>query len=77
MAFFLFYDNIYRYLHNKEYKDHILNTREDIIYGTYPIGICIKGKELMLMNSPTVCYCMSRDGKVKTVEEIVEILGKD
>ena len=69
--------NIYIYLYNKGYKNHILNTKEDIIYGTYSIGICIKGKELMLINSPTVCYYMSRDGKVKPVEEIVEILWED
>ena len=54
---------------------HILNTEEDIIYDTYPLYLSMKYKEIGIIRSATICYLMSKSGKVKTVEEIMKILG--
>lgn len=67
----------YNYLHEIGYKDDKSLTREDIINSKYPFGICIKKKILLVVESATNCYFMQKNGKIKSVEEIKEVLSKN
>lgn len=67
----------YNYLHKIGYKDAKSLTREDIINSRYPFGICIKSKILLVVESATNCYFMQKNGKIKTVEEIKEVLKNE
>ena len=65
----------YNYLHNLGYKDDSRLDREYMINSKYPYGICIKKKVLLIIESATNCYMMQKNNKVKTIEEIKDILN--
>lgn len=68
--------NFYNYMHELGYKDHMY-TREQMVSSSYPFGVCIKKKELMIIESATLCYLNGKAGRNVTVEEFKEILGKE
>ena len=63
----------YNYIHSLGYKDDTY-TRNDMINSTYPFAICIKKKKVFILESATQCFFMHKNGKIKTVDEIKEIL---
>ena len=65
----------YNYIHNLGYKDDSRLDREYMINSKYPYGICIKKKVLLVVESATNCYMMQKNNKVKTIEEIKDILN--
>ena len=65
----------YNYMHELGYKDDPRLAREDMVNSLYPFGICMKKKILLVVESATNCYMMQKNNKVKTIEEIKEILG--
>ena len=65
----------YNYMHNLGYKDDSRLDREYMINSKYPYGICIKKKVLLVVESATNCYMMQKNNKVKTIEEIKDILN--
>ena len=65
----------YNYIHNLGYKDDSRLDREYMINSKYPYGICIKKKILLVVESATNCYMMQKNNKVKTIEEIKDILN--
>ena len=67
--------NFYNYIHKLGYKDDKSYDREYMINSTYPFGICIKKKRLLLVESATNCYLMQKNDKIKTVDEIKIVLG--
>ena len=62
------------YMKNKGYKI-VGFSREDMLNSYYPIGICIKSKKIILIGSAALCYFASRGGKIKSIEEIKDILA--
>ena len=64
----------YNYIHNLGYKDDSRLDREYMINSKYPYGICIKKKVLLVVESATNCYMMQKNNKIKTIEEIKDIL---
>ena len=65
--------SFYNYLHKLGFKDEL--DREYMINSQYPFGLCLKKKLLLVVESATNCYLMQKNGKIKTVEEIKEMLG--
>ena len=65
----------YNYMHEKGYKNDSRMDREYMINNKYPYGICIKKKILLVVESATNCYMMQKNNKVKTIEEIKEIIN--
>lgn len=65
----------YNYMHDLGFKDNINLTREYMINSDYPFGVCLKKKEIMVIESATICYLMQKNGKVKTVEEFKKIIN--
>ena len=63
----------YNYLHDLGYKDYMY-TRDEMINSPYPFAVCMKRKELVIIESATMCYLNDKAGKVKTVEEFKEIM---
>ena len=59
----------YNYMHDLGFKDNINFTREYMVNSDYPFGICLKNKEIMIIESATQCYLMKENDKVKTIEE--------
>ena len=64
----------YNYMHDLGFKDNINLTREYMINSDYPFGVCLKNKEIMVIESATICYLMQKNNKVKTVEEFKKII---
>lgn len=64
----------YNYMHDLGFKDNINLTREYMINSEYPFGVCLKKKELFVIESATICYFAQKSGKVKTVEEFKKII---
>lgn len=46
-----------------------------MINSDYPFGVCLKNKEMMVIESATICYLMQKNNKVKTVEEFKKIIN--
>ena len=44
-----------------------------MVNSNYPFGVCLKAKEIMIIESATQCYLMQKNNKVKTVEEFKRI----
>ena len=44
-----------------------------MVNSNYPFGVCLKTKEIMIIESATQCYLMQKNNKVKTVEEFKRI----
>lgn len=65
----------YNYMHGLGFKDNINLTREYMINSDYPFGVCLKNKEMMVIESATNCYLMQKNNKVKTVEEFKKIIN--
>ena len=65
----------YNYMHDLWFKDNINLTREYMINSDYPFGVCLKNKEIMVIESATNCYLMQKNNKVKTVEEFKKIIN--
>ena len=65
----------YNYMHGLGFKDNINLTREYMINSDYPFGVCLKNKEMMVIESATICYLMQKNNKVKTVEEFKKIIN--
>ena len=65
----------YNYMHDLGFKDNINLTREYMINSDYPFGVCLKNKEMMVIESATNCYLMQKNNKVKTVEEIKKMIN--
>ena len=65
----------YNYMHDLGFKDNINLTREYMINSDYPFGVCLKNKEIMVIESATICYLMQKNNKVKTVEEFKKIIN--
>ena len=63
------------YIHDLGFKDNINLTREYMINSDYPFGVCLKNKEMMVIESATNCYLMQKNNKVKTVEEFKKIIN--
>lgn len=57
----------YNEMHKRGYTDH-MDTRDHMIHSSYPFGVCIKKKKIMVIESATQCYLMSRQEKVITIE---------
>lgn len=65
----------YNYMHDLGFKDNINFTREYMVNSDYPFGICLKNKEIMIIESATQCYLMKENDKVKTIEEFKKIIN--
>ena len=65
----------YNYMHDLWFTDNINLTREYMINSDYPFGVCLKNKEIMVIESATICYLMQKNNKVKTVEEFKKIIN--
>ena len=65
---------VYDYFHKLGYKDCL--ERDYMIQSLYPFGICIKKKHLLVIESATNCFMMQKSGRLKSIEEIQEILGE-
>lgn len=65
----------YNYMHDLGFKDNINLTRKYMINSDYPFGVCLKNKEMMVIESATICYLMQKNNKVKTVEEFKKIIN--
>ena len=68
--------NFYNYMHNMGYTDHKLLDRETIVNSSYPFGVCIKKKELLIIESATINFLTQKAGRMKTVEEFKKIIEK-
>lgn len=66
--------HVYNYFHKLGYKDAL--ERDYMIHSLYPFGICIKKKHLLVIESGTNCFYMQKSGRLKTLEEIQDILEK-
>ena len=66
----------YNYLHDKGYKDINYN-REEMINSSYPFGICLKKKEVMIIESATLCYLNQKSGRNITVEKFKEMIENE
>ena len=62
----------YNEMHKRGYKDH-MDTRDHMIHSSYPFGVCIKKKKIMVIESATQCYFMDKAGKVITQEQFLII----
>ena len=67
--------NFYNYLHKLGYNAVFPLTREHMIESSYPFGVCFETKEIMIIESATMCYLNQKAGRLKTVEEFKEILN--
>ena len=67
----------YNYMYELGYKDHFMCTREQMINSVYPFAVCMKLKELCIIESATLCYLNDKAGRVKTVEEFKKIIEKE
>ncbi len=67
--------DFYNYMHRLGYKDDFRLTREHMIESSYPFGVCFERKEIMVIESATMCYLNQKAGNLKTVEEFKEILN--
>lgn len=65
--------SFYNYLHTLGYTDDKLFNRETIINSSYPIGVCIKDKKLLIVESATICFLEQKNGRVISVEEFKKI----
>ena len=65
----------YNYLHELGYKDYIY-AKEEMINSLYPFAVCIKRKELVIIESAMMCYLNDKAGRVKTPEEFKEIIDR-
>lgn len=68
--------NFYNYMHSMGYTDHKLLDRERMINSSYPFGVCIKKKKLLIVESATINFLTQKVGRMKTVEEFKEIIEK-
>ena len=66
----------YNYMHELGYKDSSY-TKEQMIHSTYPFGVCIKDKKLLIIESATICFLNQQNGKTKSIEEFRDIIEKD
>lgn len=48
--------SFYNYLHTLGYTDDKLFNRETIINSSYPIGVSIKDKKILIIGSATICF---------------------
>lgn len=68
----------YNYLHELGYKeDDNMYTRERMINSPYPFAVCMKKKEILLVESATLCYLNQKAGRMKTVEGFMQIMKKN
>lgn len=68
--------NFYNYMKSLKFKDHILLDRQTMIESSYPFAICLKKKEIMIVESATLCYYADKNGTMINEEEFKEILKK-
>ena len=68
--------NFYNYMKSLNFKDNILLDRQTMIESSYPFGVCLKKKELFIIESATMCYYANKNGIMKSIEEFKEILKK-
>ena len=64
----------YNYIHSLGYKDDTY-TREDMINSAYPFAICIKKKKVFILESATQCFFMTKNNKIKNLDEIKTIFS--
>lgn len=68
-------ERFYNEMYNRGFKDH-MDTKEEMIESSYPFAICLKNKKMFLINSATICYMMSKNGRVLTKKNFVEKIIK-
>ena len=66
----------YNYIHELGYEDEHYS-KEYMIKSLYPFGISINSKTLIVVESATICYYNQINNKIKTVEEIKQILNNN
>ena len=65
----------YNYMLELGYKDDNMYTKEKMIHSPYPFGICMKKKELLIIESATLCFLNQKEGRMKTVEEFKKLIN--
>ena len=65
--------SFYDYLHSLGYTDDKSFDRETILNSSYPFGVCIKDKKLLIVESATICFLEQKNGRVISVEEFKNI----
>ena len=61
-------ERFYDEMHKRGFKDH-MDTKEEMIESTYPFAISLGRKKMFVMNSATICYMMSKNGRVLSEEK--------
>lgn len=49
-------------------------SEDELIETIYPIGICIKAKLITIVKGTIACWNMDKNGQMKSVEEMKQIL---
>ena len=65
--------SFYNYLHTLGYTDDKLFNRETIINSSYIIGVSIKDKKILIIESATMCYLSKKEWKCYKCREIKKI----
>lgn len=45
-----------------------------MVKSSYPFGVCIKDKLLLIVESTTICFLEQKNGKVISVDDFIKIL---
>lgn len=67
--------SFYNYLHTLGYTDDKLFNRETIINSSYPIGVSIKDKKILIIESATICFLEYKNGRVINVDDFKKIIS--
>ena len=65
----------YNYLHSLGYTDDKSFDREIMVNSTYPCGVCIRDKKLLIVESATICFLELKKGRVISVDEFKNIIN--
>ena len=60
----------YNYLHSLGNTNNKLLDRETMVNSSYPFGVCIKDKELLIVESATICF-LEKNGRVISVDDFI------
>ena len=67
--------SLYDYLHSLGYTDDKSFDRETMVNSTYPFGVCIKEKKLLIVESATICFLEQKNGRVINVDDFKKIIS--
>lgn len=67
--------SFYNYLHTLGYTDDKLFNRETTINSSYPIGVSIKDKKILIIESATICFFEYKNGRVINVDEFKKLFN--